>query len=252
MVRFTERDTHQIFLEPEGRSTNEMYVQGLSTGLPEELQLRLLRTIPGLEKVEMLRPAYAVDYDYIPAAGQVAPTLETRRIANLFISGQLLGTTGYEEAAAQGLLAGVNASRRAQGMDTLVLPREGSYMGTLVDDLVTKEELREPYRMMTSRSEWRLLLRSDNAARRMTPLGRELGLVGDAQWALFCEMEQQARDERARLASTRVDASGPLANMHIRMYTRVCKKRDERMRTHMKLVTSSGVTGGCCTNKIHT
>ena len=211
MVRFTERDTHQIFLEPEGRSTNEMYVQGLSTGLPEELQLRLLRTIPGLEKVEMLRPAYAVDYDYIPAAGQVAPTLETRRIANLFISGQLLGTTGYEEAAAQGLLAGVNASRRAQGMDTLVLPREGSYMGTLVDDLVTKEELREPYRMMTSRSEWRLLLRSDNAARRMTPLGRELGLVGDAQWALFCEMEQQARDERARLASTRVDASGPLA-----------------------------------------
>ena len=211
MVRFKERDTHQIFLEPEGRETNEMYVQGLSTGLPEELQLRLLRTIPGLEKAEMLRPAYAVDYDYIPAAGQVAPTLETCSIENLFISGQLLGTTGYEEAAAQGLLAGVNASRRAQGVEAIMLPREGSYMGTLIDDLVTKEELREPYRMMTSRSEWRLLLRSDNAARRMTPLGRELGLVGDAQWEHFGKCERQARDERARLASTRVDVGGALA-----------------------------------------
>ena len=183
VVRFADKDRHQLFLEPEGRHTNEVYVNGISTSLPRDVQDAMLRWIPGLENAQIMRYGYAVEYDFCPP-DQLTPWLETKAVKGLFFAGQLNGTTGYEEAAAQGLIAGVSAALRLKGRDGLVLSRDAAYMGVLVDDLVTCG-VDEPYRMFTSRAEYRMMLRQDNADRRLTELGHELGLVSDARYARY-------------------------------------------------------------------
>lgn len=205
VVRFADKDSHSFFLEPEGRSTYEVYLQGCSTSLPVAVQHQIVHSLPGMENAKMVRPAYAVEYDYMPAT-QFTHGLMAKDLPGFFAGGQILGTSGYEEAAAQGLMAGINAALFVQSKDVFVLPRSSSYTGTLIDDLVTKE-LGEPYRMMTSRSEYRLLLRQDNADQRLTPAGREIGLVSDARWEQFNRKRDEIASEHSRIKQTRIAPS---------------------------------------------
>ena len=200
IVRFTDKPTHQIFIEPEGIATDELYINGFSTCLPFEVQYEIVRTIRGCENAEILRPAYAVEYDYAPPR-QLHPSLEAKPCRNLFLGGQINGTSGYEEAGAQGLMAGINAARRVQGKDPVVLRRDQAYIGVLIDDLITKGTS-EPYRMFTSRAEYRLLLRQDNADLRLTDIGNDIGTVNARNYDSFCDKKQAINGEIERLRRT--------------------------------------------------
>ena len=202
VVKFADKDRHQVFIEPEGLETNEMYIGGMSSSLPEDVQYAMYRTVPGLENVKIVRNAYAIEYDCIDAR-QLKPSLEFRDIEGLFSGGQFNGSSGYEEAAAQGLIAGINAARKLQGKEAVVLDRSEAYIGVLIDDLVTKES-HEPYRMMTSRAEYRLLLRQDNADQRLTRIGYEVGLVSKERYERLLRKEELIRSEADRLRRTNV------------------------------------------------
>ena len=205
VVRFADKDRHQIFVEPEGRDTDEIYLNGISASLPEDVQVDMVHSIKGLENAEIMRFAYAVEYDFAPAT-QLYPTLETKRVENLYFAGQLNGTTGYEEAAAQGLMAGINAALKVRGEEPLILDRSQAYIGVLIDDLVTKD-IREPYRMFTSRAEYRLELREDNADLRLTEMGRQINLVADDTYERFQIKRKLVEEERNRLDQTRLKPS---------------------------------------------
>lgn len=205
IVRFSDKPKHQIFLEPEGKNTSEYYVQGFSTSMPEEVQLKMLRTLPGLQNVQMMRTGYAIEYDAILPT-QLWPSLETKRLPGLFTAGQINGTSGYEEAAGQGIMAGINAARKVQGKEPVILDRSQGYIGVLIDDLVTKGT-NEPYRLLTSRAEYRLLLRHDNADLRLTPIGYEIGLITQERYDRFLDKKQKVEQEIERLKATKVRPS---------------------------------------------
>lgn len=202
VVRFSDKNRHQVFIEPEGNYTNEMYIGGMSSSLPEDVQVKMYRSVPGLENAKIVRNAYAIEYDCINPM-QLKPSLEFKKIENLFSGGQFNGSSGYEEAAAQGLMAGINAAQKLLGKEPVILDRSQAYIGVLIDDLVTKET-HEPYRMMTSRAEYRLLLRQDNADVRLTPIGHEIGLINDARYEMFLEKQRQVAEEIARVKNTTV------------------------------------------------
>lgn len=222
VVRFSDKERHQLFIEPCGLETEEMYLQGLSSSLPEDVQLAFIHTIPGLEHVQVMRTAYAIEYDCVDPTALKA-SLEFNDYPGLFGAGQFNGSSGYEEAAAQGLVAGINAARKVRGEEAVVLDRGGSYIGTLIDDLVTKG-CTDPYRMMTSRSEYRLVLRQDNADLRLTPLGHEIGLISDERYSAFLKKKEQIAQEMARIEETSVHADDKIQSILKKCKTTPLKK----------------------------